>query len=78
MEDEIRLLEGKTPLEGRIEICRSNIWGTVCHNGWGSTDARVVCRQLGYAEAGKFLSTYPITSLYYSIVIWNLNKHTVN
>ena len=41
-------------LEGRVEICDSNAWGTVCDNGWGTADARVVCRQLNFSVAGKF------------------------
>ena len=30
-----------------------NAWGTVCNNGWTSTDSRVVCRQLGFSVAGN-------------------------
>lgn len=47
-------MEGSTAYAGRVEICSSNSWGTVCDNGWGTPDARVVCRQLDYpAVAGK-------------------------
>ena len=53
----MRLLEGSTRLEGRVEICKNNVWGTVCHTGWTVEDARVVCRQLGYSVVGKLLSS---------------------
>ena len=53
IEGEVRLLEGTTPLEGRVEICKNNMWGTVCHTAWTTTDARVVCRQLGFSVAGE-------------------------
>ena len=55
VEGEIRLRGGTTAREGRVEICLGGVWGTVCDNGWGTTDARVVCRQLGYPTIGIFL-----------------------
>ena len=51
-EGDVRLLEGSNNLEGRVEICKNNAWGTVCDDGWQNTDATVVCRQLGLSVAG--------------------------
>ena len=52
---QLRLVGGNIPNEGRVEICIDNEWGTVCDNGWSSTDATVVCRQLGYSIQGQIL-----------------------
>lgn len=52
---DIRLAGGTTALEGRVEICNNQAWGTVCDDLWGGVDAGVACVQLGYQRAGKLL-----------------------
>ena len=42
---EMRLVGGNTSLEGRVEICYNNAWGTICRDGFGTEDAEVICRQ---------------------------------
>ena len=51
---DIRLQDEQNPLEGRVELCNNNQWGTVCDNIWDGTDATVVCRQLGFSPMGMY------------------------
>ena len=44
----VRLSNGTSPSNGRVEIYANHMWGTICDYGWDIRDARVVCRQLGY------------------------------
>ena len=61
---DIRLVNGTTAFEGRLEICWNETWGTICDEFWSGLDAQVACRQLGYSSSGMDVK--------YRVLIYNL------
>ena len=59
----VRLVNGRRPSEGSVQICIDGVWGHVCEYYywfWERTlanNARVVCRQLGFSTSCKLLYT---------------------
>ena len=66
IEGSVRLTNGTTESEGRIEVCYTGYWGTICEDTFGIFDGQVVCRQLGYSD-GKCTCIRPYL---YNIVMY--------
>ncbi|XP_022088984.1 deleted in malignant brain tumors 1 protein-like [Acanthaster planci] len=47
----IRLVDGSSTAEGRVEVFADKNWGTVCGDGWSLNNSIVACRQLGFLGA---------------------------
>ena len=53
IERALRLVDGSSYNEGRVEVCSNGRWGTVCGDGWTERETALVCSRLGYPQDGK-------------------------
>ena len=69
----VRLVDGNSYIEGRVEVYYSGRWGTVCNDGWTDKYASLVCEQLGFGS-GSLASFKPGTgSILLEKVICSIN-----
>ena len=61
IDGDIRLVDGSTALEGRVEVCFNNAWGAICDSYFSTEEASVACAQLGFQRAGKSLHKFNLT-----------------
>jgi len=50
---DVKLVNGPTSYQGTVAVYYQNAWGTICDDSWSSTDARVICKQLGHANVDR-------------------------
>ncbi|NXT93636.1 MARCO protein, partial [Anhinga rufa] len=63
---------------GRVEIFYQDSWGTICDDGWGTPDASVVCRMLGYNRAVSAFTATPGTGrIWLDDVNCNGREHSI-
>ena len=66
---ELRLRGGGTnPRRGTVEMCYEGQWGTVCDNLWGTNDAKVACRQLGFSSYGILHCYISVTECMFTVM----------
>ena len=65
-EGDIRLVPGSYLWQGLVEIFLDGVWGIIDKYYYGTsyTDARVVCRQLGYNTYSKIFTLDKVSLMY--------------
>lgn len=55
---DVRLVNGTTPFEGRVEVCINNAWGSVCDSTFSQDEANVICSQISSQSNYRFNGGY--------------------
>ncbi|XP_064397919.1 neurotrypsin-like isoform X4 [Halichondria panicea] len=54
----LRLVDGSSYNEGRVEVCSNGRWGTVCGDGWTEREVSLVCTRLGFSTLNATFSNF--------------------
>ncbi|XP_019859697.1 PREDICTED: neurotrypsin-like, partial [Amphimedon queenslandica] len=69
----VRLQDGDYTNEGRVEVYCNGQWGTICSDGFDSTDANTICKQLGYDSFSFFHLSFDSND---SLPFWASNMYS--
>ncbi|XP_025006877.3 scavenger receptor cysteine-rich type 1 protein M130-like isoform X1, partial [Gallus gallus] len=70
---ELRLVDGRGPCDGRVEMKLRGRWGTVYDGAWGMNHAEVVCQQLGCGSAAHTTFTSHILEAHSTLMLARVN-----
>ena len=73
---DIRLVNGSSEREGRVEVCFGDLWTSVCDSGWDNREAGVVCRELFDSTLGMVVLQANIMCLqfvYIDLIIYYIS-----
>ena len=66
----MRLDSWNRSLEGRLEYCNEETWGTVCDNNFDNADAKVACRQAGFSNSMHVFLALFLTNNFIAFIRW--------
>lgn len=85
----IRLVGGRNPTEGNVEVFYKGRWGSICDDEWDIREAYIVCKMLGYNRAvratfnsqfgrgrGEWFFRYFFLIAYYLCIMTLVKKYT--
>ena len=74
---EVRITNGRTSKEGRVEVKIADEWNVICGDEWTIFEAMVVCRQIGMEYAQNALQVFYLSNFLskYLVIISESNCH---
>ena len=74
---EVRLLNGTSAKEGRVEVCYGLRFHSVCDDFWDKQEAEVVCNQLNYNNSLGMEYIHQVTHRGIGIISCDINNVNV-